>query len=330
MAKDLTAAEMNETVQANLIAMCSVIISLSILALGLRFWSNYVAPSYRWWWDDFFAAITLPFAISENAIILWWISLGLGKHAATIPPADQAKSPMIIFIANLLYYTNISLPKFSALFFYGRIFQQTNKWFTLALWAIGVMNAGWLLSTWVVSIFGCTPINGAWEKVPGRICIPQWNWLLGAAIPSMVIDLLILTLPLPMLWGLQVTAIRRIMVVVAFLFGYSVIVLSIGRLVTLARVGTSLFDDLTWTSIEYSVWVQCEGLVSLVSVCLPSIIRLAKHVFRNGRRESLSNSRASSEMLYSSTKSLQKAIHSHGGLSGTDVYPRSHSQRSHL
>ncbi|KAI0431573.1 hypothetical protein F5Y09DRAFT_330270 [Xylaria sp. FL1042] len=290
MAIDLTVAEMNETLQPNLIALCTITIVLSILALSLRVWSNYIVSSYRWWWDDLFAAITLPFAISENAIILWWVSLGLGKHAATVLPADLAKSPLIIFIANLLYYPYVSLPKFSVLFFYSRIFQRTNKWFTFALWATGVANAGWLLSVYIVAIFQYTPIGVAWETVPGSNSNPQGEWYLGVSISSLLIDFLILILPLPMLWGLQATIMRRIAVVVIFLFGYSVIIVSIGRLVTYMLHRTSLFDDLTWTSVGYVVWVQCEGLFSLVSICLPSIIRLIRRGLQHDYKEKSSNS----------------------------------------
>ncbi|KAI0539788.1 hypothetical protein GGR58DRAFT_463416 [Xylaria digitata] len=301
MTTNLTTAEMNESMQPNLIGLCVATVFLSTLALSLRFWSNYVTLSYRWWWDDFFAAITLPFIISENALLFWFIHLGLGKHMATVPPADLAKAPLIIFITNFVYYPNISLPKFSALFFYARIFQRTSKWFTFALWTVGILNAAWLLLGWVLTIFQCSPINAAWETVPGSTCIEQWSWFLGAAIPNLLIDLLILILPLPMLWGLQTTASRRIMAVIIFFFGYSVIVASIGRLVTLAQAGTQILDDLTWGPIEYAEWVQCEGLLSLVSVCLPSIIRLAQHLFQKSRKTNTPDSQPLSKMLPSRT-----------------------------
>lgn len=158
--------------------------------------------------------------ISETALIFWWIDLGLGKHQATVEPADLAMGPKIIFIATFFYDCNISLPKFSALFFYNRIFGRTNKWFTIALWTVGTLNTGWLLSSLVSTIFQCTPINAAWEVVPGSTCIAQWSWFFGTAIPSMIIDFLILIMPLPILWGLKAPISRRIMVGTIFLCGY--------------------------------------------------------------------------------------------------------------
>ncbi|CAJ2512712.1 Uu.00g008310.m01.CDS01 [Anthostomella pinea] len=162
-----------------------------------------------------------PFIIAETALIFWWIDLGLGKHAITVPPADLAEGPKIIFIAAFLYDCNIALPKFSALFFYRRIFERTSRWLTVTLWTVAAMNAGWLFSAWISTIFQCTPVNAAWETVPESTCISQWTWFLGTAIPSIVIDFLILIIPLPMLWGLQASASRRIMVGAVFICGYS-------------------------------------------------------------------------------------------------------------
>ncbi|KAI0533064.1 hypothetical protein GGR58DRAFT_517203 [Xylaria digitata] len=225
MATQLTAAELNDTLQPSLTALCTTLVALSALALGLRLWSNDVTLGYRWGWDDVFATLTLVFIVSETALIFWWIDV------------DLAKGPKIIFIATFFYDFNISLPKFSALFFYHCIFKRTKP----------------------CTLLQCRPINAVWEPVPGATCFPQW------------------------------TPFRRISIVVVFIFGYLVIVVSIGRLVTLAQAGSHLLDDLTWTLVQYLAWVQCEGLVSLISVCLPSVSRLARRVYQD-RIKDLSSS----------------------------------------
>lgn len=59
MVAEATPADANESLQPGLIALCTVMLVLSILALGLRLWSNHIVPSHQWGWDDFFAVITL-------------------------------------------------------------------------------------------------------------------------------------------------------------------------------------------------------------------------------------------------------------------------------
>lgn len=78
----------------------------------------------------------------------------------------------------------------------------------------------------------------------------------------------------------------------------------IGRLVPVAQAGTALLDDITcelrWpkdiamdfmstadftaigSTLTYIKWVQCEGPVSLISVCLPFIFHLFKGVHQHG------------------------------------------------
>ncbi|TGJ85287.1 hypothetical protein E0Z10_g3505 [Xylaria hypoxylon] len=289
MATQLTAAELNDTLQPNLIALCTTLVALSTLALSLRLWSNYITLGYRWGWDDVFATLTLVFIISETALILWWIDVGLGRHAAAVSPEDLAKGPKIIFIATFFYDLNISLPKFSALFFYHRIFKRTKAWFSTALWIIGAANAGWLLSAFISTLLQCIPINAVWESVPGAKCFPQWSWFLGTAIPSVLIDFLILVTPLPIIWGLQMAPFRRFSIVVVFLFGYSVIVVSIGRLVTLAQAGSHLLDDLTWTPIQYL-----------------DIFRLVRRVYLDGIKGAMPGGRASTKTSSSTTNDEHK------------------------
>ena len=69
--------------------------------------------------------------------------------------------------------------------------------------------------------------------------------------------------------------------------GNSVIVVSIGRLVSVAKAGASLEADLTWSTIPYLEWVQCEGPLSVVSVCLPNIFNLCNLIRTHGPRSVL-------------------------------------------
>lgn len=161
-----------------------------------------------------------PFIIVETSLIYWWISLGLGRHASTVSPEDLLQGPRIIFAAAFFYDASIVLPKFSALFFYYRIFEKTSRWFYVALLVVGTLNAGWFVAGCLSTLFQCVPIEKAWSIVGGGHCFSQWAWFLGTAIPSTLIDLCILLMPLPMLWRLQVSKTRKVMIIGVFLCGY--------------------------------------------------------------------------------------------------------------
>ena len=134
----------------------------------------------------------------------------------------------------------------------------------------------------------------------------------------MIIDLCILVMPLPMLWGLQTSRNRKLLTTGIFVCGYwsvaltdkrrelrtdanslqSVIIVSIGRLVAVAKAGSGLEDDLTWSTISYLEWVQCEGPVSVISVCLPTIFNLVKLVRLHGLQRVLKGKLTSVAKVY--------------------------------
>lgn len=62
-----------------------------------------------------------------------------------------------------------------------------------------------------------------------------------------------------------------------------VIVVSVGRLIAIANAGSSLEEDLTWSTIDYIMWVQCESPVSLISICLPNMLQLIRHLRKRWR-----------------------------------------------
>jgi hypothetical protein len=78
-----------------------------------------------------------------------------------------------------------------------------------------------------------------------------------------------------------------------------VVILSVGRLVTLLKAGSALEADLTWSTIEYICWVQCEGPISLMSVCLPNIMELGRRLRNKNKQPSTSMSSSASKQTAS-------------------------------
>lgn len=79
----------------------------------------------------------------------------------------------------------------------------------------------WVVGMNLTVIFQCTPIRKFWEPhVPGH-CIDLWKFLLAQAIPNIFTDLVILLLPLPPLWNLQVPSSQKAALFGIFLLGYS-------------------------------------------------------------------------------------------------------------
>lgn len=68
---------------------------------------------------------------------------------------------------------------------------------------IGFIVIGWWISISITSTFNCIPIEKIWNPEVQGTCLSQYRVFLGAAIPNVVTDALLLVVPLPLLWKLQ-------------------------------------------------------------------------------------------------------------------------------
>ena len=162
-----------------------------------------------------------PLSLAQIAVGLYWTSIGLGKHVSQISDRDLTKGLILLYVNYPLYDLATFFPKLSALFFYARVFTtHVNTWFTRSLWATGTLVIAWLIFALPSSIFQCTPVSKAWSvNIPGH-CINLSDWWLGSAILSVIIDFIILILPLPVLWSMQLRPLRKFLVTAVLICGY--------------------------------------------------------------------------------------------------------------
>ena len=159
--------------------------------------------------------------MASGALDLSWTTYGLGKPMAQVPLPDLKKGLRVLWVLSWLYNIQIWLSKLSALAFYARIFSPGNKKFRLALWIVAGLVCAWIVAVLVSLILQCNPPQQAWERsIPGA-CRDPYNWWLASGLSSFILDLIILLIPLPMLWRLQVKPSRKGLIIGVFISGYS-------------------------------------------------------------------------------------------------------------
>ncbi|KAB8264370.1 hypothetical protein BDV32DRAFT_145618 [Aspergillus pseudonomiae] len=287
------------------VAILSIILMvLIILATVTRIMSKVVAHQ-NWWWDDLFAILSVVCELVVLSLVLVWRNIGLGYHmsvVASINPEYLITGSKYLFIAIFFFDASVCLPKISAVFFYARVFRSNNRAFRINLWIIGALVSGWLISAEISTIFQCNPIAKAWDTTLPGTCIKQYDWYLSTAILSTVIDFYILILPIPMIWSLKMSLRRRIYLLICFFMTYSVIVLSLGRLVAVVNIVPIMPNDLTWEFPLYLYWSILEGSISIVSISVPSGIALVKAIIRpNGSSWGSSNGSSGKRGSYGNT-----------------------------
>ncbi|PYI34225.1 hypothetical protein BP00DRAFT_423209 [Aspergillus indologenus CBS 114.80] len=117
---------------------------------------------------------------------------------------------------------------------YARIFPTRN--FRIAALILGSIAACWVLAIICVSVFQCAPIAKAWDpRLPGS-CINLKGSFIGNAVPNIVTDVAILSLPVRVVWGLHASLTHRLSVIAVFLLGS----LCVSRFPLLRRTSLSL------------------------------------------------------------------------------------------
>ena len=152
------------------------------------------------------------------SIILAWVSAGLGRHVSQVSRENLVLGFKYRYTIGYLYHFGITLPKYSAILFYIRVF----KWRSSPLFRVNTLLVAGLVTAWLLfalfsTVFQCIPVRKGWLPLTPGHCLNTDHWFLGSTISSVVIDVYIMLLPIPVLWNLHTGRARK-MVLTGFFF----------------------------------------------------------------------------------------------------------------
>lgn len=123
------------------------------------------------------------------------------------------------YITPILAGIAIGCARWSVLLLYYRIF-DISRIFRYAVFFMMGLNIGWIITFVFVFVFRCTPIKQVWESQQGerKHCIGiQSNY--AYAVSSVVLDIMVLSMPWPMIWKLHMAFRQKIAVTAIFMLG---------------------------------------------------------------------------------------------------------------
>jgi hypothetical protein len=133
------------------------------------------------------------------------------------PLWENALTGLVVYIAENIYVAILGLVKLSVLVFYLRIFPQT--WFRYTVYGALVFV---IVSTTIISlltIFQCKPIAYFWDRDLHGKCININALAYANSAMSIVQDVLIVVLPIPVLSKLHLGRKKKIGVIFMFAVG---------------------------------------------------------------------------------------------------------------
>ncbi|KAJ5494711.1 hypothetical protein N7463_010798 [Penicillium fimorum] len=246
---------------AAVVTVCTLAIVTIIFRLFVRLYMQGVKLEA----DDWLIGITaIPLVALLASSILVYKSggtYGFGLHIWCIEVPN-----MILFAYLIVYLVELLLIKFSILMFYRRIFGM--NWM---IWTTFLICYGWCIGSMVAALCACDPISYFWNEITdptsGSYRYNFYYYYIGNAAANVLTDVLILLVPMPIVWKLQMRTTQKIGVCAVLLLGGFVCVASGIRIHYLTYLDGNI--DITWALGSVSVWSTIEPCVGIICACLP-------------------------------------------------------------
>ena len=164
------------------------------------------------------------------ALVLSVQNYGLGLHTNKVSEPNREAFSKSLYAGQICWHVGTSLLRFSALAFYARIFHvRTNpsRIWVRVFYGVCALSAAWLVGAVLMDgAFACIPISKFWDKaVPGE-CASEFSLLVAGTLGSVVTDILVVLLPLPQVFKLNMKTRKKIAVSFSFLLGYAYVELT--------------------------------------------------------------------------------------------------------
>ncbi|MCJ1379282.1 hypothetical protein MMC17_002383 [Xylographa soralifera] len=248
-----------------IIGVTTAVLILAVISYALRLYARRISGA-RIWLDDYTIGIGLLLSFVPYVCNYVGLQYGFGKHAVDVDAEDVETYLKYVYAQQMAWVWMMPTIKVAILLFYYRLFPH--EMFRKIIYGVGAFVLLCLVSTFFGFLFQCVPIRSFWQQQLEHHCFMQDPFYLAVAVLSLVSDVVILVMPMPLVWALHTSKQRKIGLSLVFLLGGCVCIISICRLFSLLQTN---LDDITYTNIPPGLWSTAEGGIGVMSANLPSL-----------------------------------------------------------
>ncbi|KAL2150178.1 hypothetical protein VTH82DRAFT_7854 [Thermothelomyces myriococcoides] len=271
--------------------------------------------------DDYAVAVLVAFAIPSIVIIhVGMTPNGVGKDMWALTAEEITNFLLFFYIMAVLYFLQVMLVKLCILLFYLRIFPSQGV--RRLLWATLVFNVTWGVLYFFVAVFQCAPVSHFWTHWDGEHkgkCLNSNAIAWSNAIISIVLDFWMLGIPLAQIRSINLNWKKKVGVVLMFMVGTFVTVVSIIRLQSLVVFASS--ENASWDNFPVSLWSTVEINAGIMCTCMPTLrlilVRLFPALGGTGPGSSYANAKSGAGRYYGRCSAAFPGAGTGGGKSGT-------------
>lgn len=128
----------------------------------------------------------------------------------------------------------------------------------------------------LATIFQCSPVEKAFNKSIPETCINNAQFWYANAGFSIATDVVILLIPMPLVYQLQLLRVQKIALIMVFALGGFVVITSCLRVTTIDIIANT--TDMTY-DISSTMWTIIEPNVAVICACLPMVRPVIVRIF---------------------------------------------------
>ncbi|KAL9115409.1 MAG: hypothetical protein Q9227_000730 [Pyrenula ochraceoflavens] len=256
----------------SLLHLCIAFIVVETIFFGIFVASRVVLKNYRG--IETWCFMPLAYIFGLGCCILGILIVkrgGAGRHLAYFmihEPDILLTSLKLTAAQEYIYAFSVAFPKLSIIALYLRVIRD--KWTRRITWMLGIIVCLNLVASVITVSSICQPFEYRWDKtIPGGHCADMMGFYRFISIPNIATDIAILVLPLPTLWGLQISNFRKVGILVTFVVGGFGIITAIIRFVHFYT--EDLFSDFTFVGADTETWTVVEPGAYFLCACLPGL-----------------------------------------------------------
>ncbi|KAK3936921.1 hypothetical protein QBC46DRAFT_268605 [Diplogelasinospora grovesii] len=221
-----------ENVTARILAIVTVSYALAMITASLRFYTRAVLVS-SFGKDD--VVMALAVLCSLVGLVTWIIGCqhGDGRHQETIDAESYAITLIMQYIQSVVTATfGFLFLKISIAMSLLRL--STGNWYRWILWGLSAFVCLYSALAFISFMTFCRPIAGMWDSNIPHHCYSKElyrNFGLFNAACNILTDVAFATLPIPIIWSLQMQRRTRIVLICILSGGYFAVALGIAKAV---------------------------------------------------------------------------------------------------
>ncbi|KAF4445785.1 integral membrane protein [Fusarium austroafricanum] len=257
----------------------AITVSLSVLAssvVGARLYRRWKVHCLEA--DDWMSALSMFFALIYSSICIAQTRYGLGLPIPLRPKENLISYTRVNFSGRPFYQLGISFFKVALLISYLRLLRGTTGHKTyrrIILMTIALVFTSHVGCT-LALIFACTPVDKSWNPLKEGKCLAAGPSFTGYAVVTIVSDVVVAMLPIPILMKLEIKKGKKIGLIVIFMLGIFTTICSIQRYLQIDRIQNPKDGNSTmlvlWGVIEFNVG----NIVSSLPFLAPIFLKRAR------------------------------------------------------